>query len=55
MGEIYHMNVKTDKNETTKYEIDNNVFIVESVFNPDGKENISDIIIRLIKADITDL
>ena len=55
MGEIYHMNVKTDKNETTEYEIDNKVFIVESVFNPDGEETISDVLLRLIKSDITDL
>ena len=44
---------KNLENHTT-YTIKGKVFIVEPVFQPDGKETIGDVLMRLMKSDITE-
>ena len=38
----------------TTYTVKGKIFVVEPVFQPDGKETIGDVLMRLMKSDITE-
>ena len=41
--------------EPTTYTVKGNVFIVEPTFHPQGTETLGDVLVRLMKSDITQL